>query len=217
MCSYVDLPQHNNDVISIQRLASSSAELRHISNPPPVVSVIQTSSPLSTDAAIRDTVTRVDSVIAAAAPTGRRRTKLIAINGRRQTLSALPKVAKTVRFAPSPTRGVEYLIDESESVMPDRRPHLWTKEFTGELQTPDQLETESEEPFTPGLLRVYDFSAKELQQVCRSLPKFAEERTFLTKFFKIKLSGVPPLRLDALDREDVVADRSTLDIAMEEI
>ena len=131
------------------------------------------------------------------APPGRRKTKLVAINVRRQTLSAIPRPAKTVRFDPDVERSIK--IDEDKTLQPDRKPHLWTEDLAKVFKTPEQLETESEEPFTPGMLRVYDFSAKELREILGHGEKFIEEKNALLKFFHEKLASVPPLYLEALD------------------
>ncbi|OQV14138.1 hypothetical protein BV898_11613 [Hypsibius exemplaris] len=219
--SSIDMPDANSHVVNVQQLARSSVDLRTITPVRSVASVTRNPSPeqtLPTNTAPPPyeaaplALDRADSVVMTAPPV-RRRTKLIAINVRRQTLSAVPRTPKTVRFAPSPTRSIEYMIDETESLMPDRHPHMWTEELAGRMETAEQLETESEKPFIPGLLRVYDFSRRELQH----LPgggQFVNERSALVKFFAARLVNVPSAHLDALKHPlatTVTGVRSTTD------
>ena len=239
--SQFHIPDEMSRVVNVQQLASSSAERRTITPVASVASVLQNppdSSPSaqpsmaeSPPGSTSDQPKRTESIVAVPAP-ARRRTKLIAINVRRQTLSAVPRVQKTVRFAPSPTRGIEYFIDETAEARPDRRPHLWTEELAGGVATPHQLEAESEEPFVAGLLRGYDFSARELGGFVATstsatgggaelTTKFAEERAALMIFFADLLAAAPVLHLNALDRSPTPATnpdlKSVPDVDMQEV
>ncbi|GAU87945.1 hypothetical protein RvY_00725 [Ramazzottius varieornatus] len=188
----------------VQSLTDSIDKMPAISTVPSTQNVDKVES-LPGNRSPEPTLTSVNPTdsMTAGAPPGRRKTKLIAINVRRQTLSAIPRPAKTVRFDQDVERA--YNIDEDALQPPDRIPHLWTEELGQIFQTPEQLETESEQPFTPGLLRVYDFSDKELMKIFDHREKFIEEKNALLKFFQGKLASVPPLYLEALDPNRVRA------------
>ncbi|XP_055341615.1 uncharacterized protein LOC129590422 isoform X2 [Paramacrobiotus metropolitanus] len=175
----------NSRIFVVQQLTKSTADVPEIA----ITSSSETAETASSGPTVpRQSVQEIssshtNSVPDMPAPPARRRTKLIAVNVRRQTLSAVPRISKTVRFAPSPIRETAVTV-APDTEMEDRSPHLWSDEKAQTFGGPEELAMEQDEPLVPGLLRSSDLSNKELNTFQGKINNklFQDERDALHHF-----------------------------------